>query len=138
MAPDLELLAQVFFLQVSILQVFIYYHLMYFISKIAAPTTRAVSMPKQASISPDITYHGNRSVMVGQVNLYNIYVGAFSNLADPSASLVNYFASNIGNTSWFGILPKHYYQYKNKVKKYISSTGPKFKKGIYTCEHVNI
>ena len=67
--------------------------------------------------------------MTGPVNLYNTYVGEFSSLNDPAAVLVNYFSSNVGNSSWFGILPKYYYQFQNGVKTYISKNGLKYKKG---------
>ena len=67
--------------------------------------------------------------MTGQVNLYNIYVGEFNSLSDPSAALINYFSNNVDSSSWYGILTKHYYQYQNGVKTYISKNGINFKKG---------
>jgi hypothetical protein len=35
---------------------------------------------------------------------------------------VNNLASNLGNTSWYNILTKHYYQFQNGVKTYISKS----------------
>eukprot|EP01035_Chromulina_nebulosa_P027292 gene27292-35859_t len=98
-------------------------------SKTAVPTS-AMPIPRPTSLPIDMYYHNNKSVMTGQVSLYNIYVGEFNSLSDPSAVLINYFSNNVDSSSWYDMLSKHYYQYQNGVKTYITKNGLNLKKAV--------
>eukprot|EP00597_Dinobryon_sp_UTEXLB2267_P004760 CAMPEP_0170076792 /NCGR_PEP_ID=MMETSP0019_2-20121128/13728_1 /TAXON_ID=98059 /ORGANISM="Dinobryon sp., Strain UTEXLB2267" /LENGTH=244 /DNA_ID=CAMNT_0010288713 /DNA_START=344 /DNA_END=1078 /DNA_ORIENTATION=- len=56
--------------------------------------------------------------MTGTVNAYNIYYG---NISSSTKNLVNYFAANLGSSSWYNTLTS-YYQIVNGVKTYVSKS----------------
>jgi len=68
-------------------------------------------------LSDDISYHGGL-IMTGTVNAYNIYYG---NISSSTKNLINYFATNLGNTSWYNTLTT-YYQIVQGVKTYVSQS----------------
>ena len=60
--------------------------------------------------------------MIGPVNLYNIYYGDFSNsVGQEFKSLVDFYAANMGGSSWYNIITQ-YYQIIDGVKTYMSNS----------------
>ena len=60
-----------------------------------------------------MSYHPRNPVLTGTVNLYNIYFGKTYKLSSSTAStksLVDYFSSNVGNSSWYKTVSSDYYQ----------------------------
>eukprot|EP00597_Dinobryon_sp_UTEXLB2267_P002385 CAMPEP_0170073534 /NCGR_PEP_ID=MMETSP0019_2-20121128/10929_1 /TAXON_ID=98059 /ORGANISM="Dinobryon sp., Strain UTEXLB2267" /LENGTH=404 /DNA_ID=CAMNT_0010283115 /DNA_START=133 /DNA_END=1347 /DNA_ORIENTATION=- len=93
---------------------------------------KVTSSPTRAPIATvphadDITYH-NGSVMVGPVNIYHIYMGSFS---PTTVSLMNYFAANIGSSSWYEVLGE-YSQTVKGVKTAVPTKNSVFFKGNWT------
>ena len=70
------------------------------------------------SPSQNMKYHHNGSVMLGNISLYNIYLGNFS---ANTRSLVDYFASNIGNSQWYKTLTS-YYQFSSNKQSFITQS----------------
>jgi hypothetical protein len=107
-----------------------------------APTVQTTNAPtKSSSIAPsyvstiastagntiidpsvDIQYYGG-PVMIGTPNIYNIFFGDFSSTTSlqTTVSLVDYFAANLGGSSWNNIQTS-YYQTVNGAKTYISNS----------------
>mmetsp|Transcript_22911 Transcript_22911/g.32908 ORF Transcript_22911/g.32908 Transcript_22911/m.32908 type:complete len:464 (+) Transcript_22911:91-1482(+) len=81
-----------------------------------APSSKPVANPTK-SPGEDISYHGGL-IMTGTVNAYNIYYG---NISSSTKNLMNYFAANLGNTSWYNTLTT-YYQIVNGVKTSVSKS----------------
>eukprot|EP00597_Dinobryon_sp_UTEXLB2267_P011404 CAMPEP_0170129780 /NCGR_PEP_ID=MMETSP0020_2-20130122/22104_1 /TAXON_ID=98059 /ORGANISM="Dinobryon sp., Strain UTEXLB2267" /LENGTH=883 /DNA_ID=CAMNT_0010364225 /DNA_START=226 /DNA_END=2877 /DNA_ORIENTATION=+ len=97
------------------------------------PTIAPANLPTVSPNLPDdVNYHGG-PVLQGTVNLYNIYLGDFTNSSVINGSrrntttLMDYFAANIGNTSWYKIISSYYQITTDKIiyasnsAKYISS-----------------
>ena len=60
--------------------------------------------------------------MTGTINLYNIYYGDFSsNSSQEFKTLVDYFAANIGGSSWHNMMTQ-YYQVIGTTKTYMSNS----------------
>ena len=75
--------------------------------------SRVPTMPTSAPTYSglDMSYHPRNPVLTGNVHLYNIFYGNFNGKTIPSTvSLVNYFAANVGNSSWYKTIPSSYYQ----------------------------
>ena len=67
-------------------------------------------------------YFAGRSVMTGTINLYNIYYGDFSSASGQEfKTLVDYFASNVGGSSWHNMMTQ-YYQVIGSTKTYMSNS----------------
>jgi len=81
------------------------------------PTTNPTIAAKQ-----DIVYHGGE-LMLGPVNLYNIYIGDFTTSAKQrkTSALVDYFAANFGRSSLYNVMTS-YYQVINGNKVYVSNS----------------
>lgn len=57
----------------------------------------------------NIQYHPPGQIMAQGVNMYHIYYGDFSSPASKfTVSLLDYFVSNIGSTSWYQIVSQYY------------------------------
>ena len=96
----------------------------------AVPVTLPTISP---NLPADISYHHGNVLgdSDGPIPLSNVFIGKFST---STISLMNYFADNIGNTSWFDILHSYYdfnfYGQQNfvytqtTVKQYISLIPP--------------
>mmetsp|Transcript_3568 Transcript_3568/g.5369 ORF Transcript_3568/g.5369 Transcript_3568/m.5369 type:complete len:456 (-) Transcript_3568:281-1648(-) len=91
-----------------------------------SPTRAPIStvQPTRIPRVDDITYH-NGSVMVGPVNIYHIFMGSFS---PTTVSLMNYFAANIGSSSWYEVLGD-YSQTVKGVKTAVPTKNNVFFKG---------
>lgn len=106
----------------------------YRLSGSAAPSTPTQSKANTKSPPPTIFqgsintadgvfYHAGKTILTGQVNLYNIYLGydfAKDTTANQTRLLVDHFAANIGGSPWGNIL-KSYYQDVNNVKTFASN-----------------
>mmetsp|Transcript_15863 Transcript_15863/g.21846 ORF Transcript_15863/g.21846 Transcript_15863/m.21846 type:complete len:457 (+) Transcript_15863:22-1392(+) len=94
-----------------------------------SPTRAPIStvQPTRIPRVDDITYH-NGSVMVGPVNIYHIFMGSFS---PTTVSLMNYFAANIGSSSWYEVLGD-YSQTVKGVKTAVPTKNSVFFKGNWT------
>lgn len=78
------------------------------------------TLPTAGSVS--FTYATNTPVMTGTVNLYNIYYGDFSSASGQQfKSLVDFFAANIGGSSWHNIMTQ-YYQIISGVKTFMTNS----------------
>lgn len=71
------------------------------------PTSPPLGVP---TVNQDISYHPNRFIMTGPVNLYNIYWGDFK---DPTATvgtmpLIDSLASKIGVSFWYFTVSSYY------------------------------
>mmetsp|Transcript_22921 Transcript_22921/g.32927 ORF Transcript_22921/g.32927 Transcript_22921/m.32927 type:complete len:466 (+) Transcript_22921:91-1488(+) len=88
-----------------------------------APSSKPVANPTK-SPGEDISYHGGL-IMTGTVNAYNIYYG---NISSSTKNLMDYFAANLGNSSWYSTVTP-YYQIVNGVKTYASKSLV-FKKSV--------
>lgn len=64
--------------------------------------TKLFASVASSSLAFDIAYHTGGTFMSGPVNLYNIYYGT-----ENSKSLMDYFATYIGNSDWYSIM-RHY------------------------------
>jgi len=82
----------------------------------AAPSLKPTAKPTQSPLD-DISYHGG-AIMTGTVNAYNIYYG---DISSSTKDLVNYFAANLGNSSWYSTVTP-YYQIVNGVKTFLSKS----------------
>ena len=82
----------------------------------AVPSLKPTAKPTQSPLD-DISYHGG-AIMTGTVNAYNIYYG---DISSSTKDLVNYFAANLGNSSWYSTLTP-YYQIVNGVKTFVSKS----------------
>jgi hypothetical protein len=93
--------------------------------KTTAPSSKKLSFypsPNTPTAVPtsqldDISYHGG-AIMTGTVNAYNIYYG---DISSSTKDLVNYFAANLGNSSWYSTVTP-YYQIVNGVKTFLSKS----------------
>lgn len=64
---------------------------------------------KILTVFENILYHPPGQIMTDGVNVYNIYYGDFSSSASKvTISLLDYFVSNIGSTSWYQIVSRYY------------------------------
>lgn len=64
---------------------------------------------KMLTVFENIMYHPPGQIMTDGVNVYNIYYGDFSSPASRvTISLLDYFVSNIGSTSWYQIVSRYY------------------------------
>ena len=68
-----------------------------------------VGYSSQFPTTHNISYF-NGSVMSGTINLYHIFVGKFES---STMTILRDFASNIGSSAWFSILPTSYYGLRN-------------------------
>lgn len=93
-----------------------------------APTKNHVLQATSSSptLSPfnDIQYHANKSILIGNMTAYNIYVGDFSSTSTlrRTKELMDYFATYLGDSSWFSII-KSYYQIDSKTNKKRYASG---------------
>lgn len=73
--------------------------------EVTPPTFAPAILP---TVSPgrseDVSYHGG-PVLTNAINIYNIFIGDF---AVETATLMNYFAARIGDTSLFRVLGSYY------------------------------
>mmetsp|Transcript_13656 Transcript_13656/g.18690 ORF Transcript_13656/g.18690 Transcript_13656/m.18690 type:complete len:342 (-) Transcript_13656:272-1297(-) len=80
-------------------------------------------------IFQDIEYFGG-TVMTDTVRLYNIYYGDFNTTnGNDTMHLLDYFASNIGNTAWYKILSS-YFQLESNGDKTLASHSANLKKSF--------
>mmetsp|Transcript_1266 Transcript_1266/g.2120 ORF Transcript_1266/g.2120 Transcript_1266/m.2120 type:complete len:450 (+) Transcript_1266:48-1397(+) len=88
--------------------------------KISQPPSVKPSM--SPTNPPDIVYHDNLPIMTGPINLYNIYMGDYHNELSPTGTrtLMDYFATNLGNSSWYDTITKYYQMNSNGTKTYAS------------------
>lgn len=72
----------------------------------------------------DIQYYTNSTILTDIVTAYNIYVGDFSSTPSlqRTQELLDYFASNLGESSWFSIITS-YYQINSKTNKKTYASG---------------
>jgi hypothetical protein len=92
------------------------------------PTTtkNPLTISNLSSASPtklyDLLYAPDRRVMTGTPNIYNIYYGNFSSPYEQKfTSLIDYFAQNLGNSSWWN-MNTVYYQIIGGVKTHCSNS----------------
>ena len=71
------------------------------------PTYQPVQLPTTApNMNFDLSYHGGAAVLgTYQVDLIHVYFGGFSN---DTVTLLDYFASTIGNSPWYNVLTSFY------------------------------
>eukprot|EP00597_Dinobryon_sp_UTEXLB2267_P000413 CAMPEP_0170076644 /NCGR_PEP_ID=MMETSP0019_2-20121128/13612_1 /TAXON_ID=98059 /ORGANISM="Dinobryon sp., Strain UTEXLB2267" /LENGTH=535 /DNA_ID=CAMNT_0010288481 /DNA_START=218 /DNA_END=1825 /DNA_ORIENTATION=+ len=96
-----------------------------------SPTNTITTMPSKQASNGDIQYFGG-PVMTGNVNLYNIYFGDFSNpVQKNTTTLVDYFAANLKSSSLFNILNSYYYQpIVNGTKTFVTTSTINFVKSV--------
>eukprot|EP01038_Epipyxis_sp_PR26KG_P006039 gene6039-8315_t len=83
------------------------------------PTVKRPTSKPSTNPSNDIKYNGG-AVMLGKVNVYNIWYGSFNT---ATVSLVNYFTSKLGGSPYFNINSKYYQQTSAKAsKQYVSNS----------------
>eukprot|EP01035_Chromulina_nebulosa_P028855 gene28855-38154_t len=84
------------------------------------------------TLGNDIQYHMGKTIITGTVNLYNIYYGNFvlPNYLQQTRRLIDYFSSNVGNSSWYKTLSKYYQVNNVDGSKTYASTSVVLKKSI--------
>ena len=106
----------------------------------SVPSYLQTPSPSSATTAPsssptrryDIQYHRNGTILTGPINLYNIYYGNFNDQSGDNGtpSIIDYFAENIGYSSWYNTVTAYYQINKDKSKTYASHSVNKPKKSI--------
>ena len=80
---------------------------------------------------PDITYHPQKSILTGTINLYNIFYGSFASATGASTrALVDYFSSHVGNSSWLRSVAKYYQVNADNSLTYASGNATLYHKSV--------
>ena len=62
-------------------------------------------------------------MLTGNLKLFNIYYGDFSQSGSHTAPLLDYLAEHLGSSSWYNILSSYYYQAAGSpVRRYVNGT----------------
>lgn len=80
---------------------------------------------------PNITYHPQKSILTGTINLYNIFYGSFASATGASTrALVDYFSSHVGNSSWLRSVAKYYQVNADNSLTYASGNATLYHKSV--------